>query len=734
MRVLGALLFSLAFLAFLPASQDTEASGELERADRLAELARDLVERGEGYQALALVQSELAELEGAKARSYALFTLGWLEHQLAGQDAAERVPHLERSAGHYREGLALAPTQTAAQANLALVEGDLAAEREDLTGAIQSWWRALDVHLEDDTAGRRILASLEGDADALAEEAQAFEVRGRPALARDAWERALAAASEDEAAEPLLRWLLLETELDAFGPESVERLDASCAAVDELRELVIDPDQAPIPSWATSPLEHHAIASALRALGTRRSFAGDGAGALDLYTRAVEIAPDPPVMGRPPVRLHAMLDMATRLHAHTQLDPSGQLLSELKTGLLDASSGSLIGDLEGRQRYYAVVGQILAERDQWTTPAPNNAAHLLRLAIALQEEIDGTTLQDTHPLPHLSELLAGGLLRSSDPMGSMEAYMDASHGYMDQEAWDPAERALRSAKGLAASLGGSERMNALETRFREATGRTVIELDRPIEASAPLLQQEPTPAAPNGSEPTQDPLPVAARPSEGSTDGLLLRLFTFDGDRIAGPVTVSSWGDSAWYAGGGFGPVWLRNSEGDVEGDLSAFGVGADLDRNHTGFKVYGGYRFEWPLAFELGYTDLGQIDSQVGPEPPGGGAALLDAIGDRHPATGRGPTAALRLLLFGTDSFAASARVGVWYWEADLDVQTSSATATIDRDGTDLFYGVDVAWHAVDWGAVRVDYERYVLDDTDADLLTFGVELDVDRLLGGGR
>ena len=60
------------------------------RAAQLATVARDLAARGEAVQAVALVQAELAPTQEPQARSVLLFTLGWLEHQIADQDRGRR--------------------------------------------------------------------------------------------------------------------------------------------------------------------------------------------------------------------------------------------------------------------------------------------------------------------------------------------------------------------------------------------------------------------------------------------------------------------------------------------------------------------------------------------------------------------------------------------------------------------------------------------------------------------
>ena len=721
--------------AVLPVLQQDRIT--LDRARALAQLADSLVGAGEGFQAVALVQAELSPDNPPAVEAVLRATLGSIEHRLADQNPDQRGRHLEASLEHHRAAAELQPQEPSYGADAALVQGDLLADRADLSGALGAWWRALDLEAGDETPGRRILTALDGNASALAVEAQTFEERGLLGLARDGWRASLAATPPEAAADPLLRWLLLDTQLGDFSAERLAQLEGGGAALAELRLLVARPEGAPIPSWAASPLSRHAIAATLRSLGGRRALAGDGAGALACYDRALAVAPDPPVQGRPPVRLHVMLDAAMRLHAEPLLDPDGSRAQALSSLLLGSDSSALIGDMAGRQRYYQVLGQILAERGQWTTPLPNNALHFLKLSITLRRELDGTTFDDVHPLPHISQLMATGYVHVGEPRRALGAYMDAAQGYLDLGSNASAEEALTEARLLAASLGPSMRLASLEERLAAATGRRPpvddIAAADPAQPPAPV-DTDPTPAP-------SDPIPAGPSPSDPQAleagfnarredDGILVALLALDVDRLTGPLQRDAWGAASWYAGGGLGPVWLRNSEGELEDDLAAFAVVADLDRSDLGWRVYGGYRFDGPLALEIGYTDLGTLDSTLGPVPTTGVGAFLDAIDDDHPATGHGPTAGLRLLLWSNDSLAAAAKVGLWAWEADLDVSLPASRVSLDRDGVDLYYGVDLAWYPSDWGALRLDYERYVLDDTEADLLTFGIELQLDHLL----
>jgi hypothetical protein len=327
-----------------------------------------------------------------------------------------------------------------------------------------------------------------------------------------------------------------------------------------------------------------------------------------------------------------------------------------------------------------------------------------------------------HPLPELSMLLASGLLRIGDLEGAMEAYLDASEGYLAMGARADAENALLEAQAIAASLGGSERALAVEASLR---GNSAFpEVIEPLAAEAALVQE---PELDAGTLPSAEP----AGGSFSSHDGLIPRLLSVDGLSFGATTRAGAFAPERFYAGAGLGAAWLSTSEGSVEGDLAdlSYDVGVDVDGAAFAYRIYGGYRFRVPLAVELGYTDLGTIDSRVGPEPAGPLDQFLDDLADTHPAPGNGPTLALRGLLYGNDVLALGLKLGVWYWEADVDVETSTSSVSLDRDGFDPFYGLDLGWKPLDWGSVRLDLERYAHDEADTNFVTLGIELELDRL-----
>ena len=99
-RLSRSLMFSAAAIlapamilaAILPLASIHDAQGvDVNRATELTRRARELVVRGEAFQAIALLQSELHPANDPQAQAYLLFTRGWLEQKVAEDADADRA-------------------------------------------------------------------------------------------------------------------------------------------------------------------------------------------------------------------------------------------------------------------------------------------------------------------------------------------------------------------------------------------------------------------------------------------------------------------------------------------------------------------------------------------------------------------------------------------------------------------------------------------------------------------
>jgi len=129
--------------------------------------------------------------------------------------------------------------------------------------------------------------------------------------------------------------------------------------------------------------------------------------------------------------------------------------------------------------------------------------------------------------------------------------------------------------------------------------------------------------------------------------------------------------------------------------------IGFDADA--TGFKGIVGWRFlDW-LAVEGNYVDFGSGDDSILGEK-----VEVSADGLSLSAVGFLPVGPVDLF----------ARVGAVDWSGDI---RSPSFGRGSADGTDLTYGVGVQFRV--WSlSLRAEYERFELDQAEADMFSVGV------------
>jgi hypothetical protein len=155
----------------------------------------------------------------------------------------------------------------------------------------------------------------------------------------------------------------------------------------------------------------------------------------------------------------------------------------------------------------------------------------------------------------------------------------------------------------------------------------------------------------------------------------LCALLAFSSVQAAGP-----------YLGGGITAAMLQDDDSTPGG--------GDFDESDTGYKVFGGYRFDWlpivSLSAELGYRDLGT---------PAGSSAEYEIDGFDYSALaglGLGPVE-----VFG--------RLGGMRY----DLVKNSGGALGKFDGTAPVYGVGLRFALFGLG-VRAEYEMIDIDEMD--------------------
>jgi OOP family OmpA-OmpF porin len=196
----------------------------------------------------------------------------------------------------------------------------------------------------------------------------------------------------------------------------------------------------------------------------------------------------------------------------------------------------------------------------------------------------------------------------------------------------------------------------------------------------------------------------------------------------AGPAQAAA----GWYAGIGFGTTSLDDldsaSGGDLQGALEDEGFTATIDGfstddSDTGWRVFGGFRFNDYVAIEGFWTDLGSFDTSFSGSVDDGGEGGPVSLGGSVGVEAQGYG------LFGVLSYPVGAgfsvlgKAGGIHWDADVPVAIvidgAGASTSFGDDGTDFAWGGGLRYQVTDHIAVDAQYESFDVFGTDIEMLS---------------
>lgn len=148
--------------------------------------------------------------------------------------------------------------------------------------------------------------------------------------------------------------------------------------------------------------------------------------------------------------------------------------------------------------------------------------------------------------------------------------------------------------------------------------------------------------------------------------------------------------ERGFYVGAGVGEYNVKVNDIDDVGPV----VG-DFDSDDTSFKVFGGYRLNPYIAFELDYIDLGQPEANVAGFP-----IQTKTDGFAPYVVGTLPLGIFELF----------AKAGYLFYDVDVDVDD----VQISDSGEDLVYGVGAGVNFFEHLNLRLEYEEIDIEDTD--------------------
>lgn len=152
-------------------------------------------------------------------------------------------------------------------------------------------------------------------------------------------------------------------------------------------------------------------------------------------------------------------------------------------------------------------------------------------------------------------------------------------------------------------------------------------------------------------------------------------------------------GEAGAYIGAGVGYYRINDNEFLDNDDR--------LKDNRAAFRAYAGFEAGRILAIEGAYTDFGKTtDGSADMELTGLSAAVLINI---------------PLL----EVVAPYGKVGMVSWERER----SFGPVSDSDDGSDVFYGLGARFSVAYNADMRVEYERYEIDDTDIDMASVNLQ-----------
>ncbi len=148
------------------------------------------------------------------------------------------------------------------------------------------------------------------------------------------------------------------------------------------------------------------------------------------------------------------------------------------------------------------------------------------------------------------------------------------------------------------------------------------------------------------------------------------------------------------YLGGSVGYYRINDADFLDENDK--------LKDNRHAWRAYAGLEAGRVFAIEAAYTDFGKT---------------TDATADME-LTGLSGAVLINIPLIPV--IAPYGKVGMMYWDRDRTLGLLSSSDS----GSDLFYGLGARFTLTQSVDMRVEYERYAIDDTDIDMASISLQL----------
>ena len=161
-----------------------------------------------------------------------------------------------------------------------------------------------------------------------------------------------------------------------------------------------------------------------------------------------------------------------------------------------------------------------------------------------------------------------------------------------------------------------------------------------------------------------------------------------------------------FYVGAGIGHADQKDSCDDIAGSC---------DDTDTGWKLFVGYKFNSYVSAEGGYIDFGESDADD--------VVLGIPVSAEAEVDGFFLTGIASWPLY--DKFNIFGKIGVLFWDVDVDASGGGTTVSDDETGTDIMFGLGAEYIFTNKISARVEWEHFNnvgdsdIGDTDIDLIS---------------
>lgn len=174
-------------------------------------------------------------------------------------------------------------------------------------------------------------------------------------------------------------------------------------------------------------------------------------------------------------------------------------------------------------------------------------------------------------------------------------------------------------------------------------------------------------------------------------------------------------------------PFYFGVSGGQTKIDTGVTGLTgtATLDEKDTGYKIFGGMKFDSIWSAELQYVDFGKASLK------GNNGDQFKYEGTQYQFTANNVEVALKAKSYGAALLAGYdvnkfirpyAKVGLHHWKSTESATSDAGNVAIRDSGTDIFYGVGVQLSFNDRIAARIEAEQYKFDHDKVQMISAGL------------